>query len=217
MLGGYGHSEIYIQSSPSDTFHLRSPEYFFIHPYHVAMVKSGDWFYIFHDSQLLFRQKASVLPMSGNGQIRIGTWPGGDTSTNRYFFKERLLELHVSNVARYAPPITRVNGLVASWSFEEGSGNTIIDGSGNGHNGTITRAVRTDGIRGSSLTFLDSSYAEIGCHSQFNIDSALTIITWIRPYHLANRRTILDRQFVSRGYLIGIYDGKLTAYGDSKL
>ncbi len=210
--GGYGHSETYFQSTPSDTFLFRSREYFFIRPYHVAIVKSGDWLYHFHNSQLLSRQRVTGVPMSGNGQIRIGAWACGesDSCANRYFFRERLLELHVSNVARYVPPLVPVNGLVAKWSFEEGSGNTVIDGSGNGNNGTITRAFRTDGILGSSLTFLDSSYVEIGRQPQLNIDSALTIITWIRPYNLRYRRTILDRNFVSRGYLIGIYDSKLT-------
>jgi hypothetical protein len=45
------------------------------------------------------------------------------------------------------------SGLVANWPFDEGSGNTAADASGNGHAGAITNATWTPGVSGSALVF----------------------------------------------------------------
>ena len=47
-----------------------------------------------------------------------------------------------------APP-----GLVAAYSFDEGSGSPLNDASGNGHNGTINGATWTTGRYGGALSF----------------------------------------------------------------
>ena len=40
----------------------------------------------------------------------------------------------------YSPPTGNEAGLVGYWNFNEGSGNTVTDLSGNGNNGTISGA-----------------------------------------------------------------------------
>ncbi len=45
------------------------------------------------------------------------------------------------------------SGLVAHWSFDEGTGNILHDVSGNGYDGTINNANWTNGISGSALEF----------------------------------------------------------------
>ena len=45
------------------------------------------------------------------------------------------------------------DGLVAYWSFNEGSGTTLTDNSGNAHDGTIYGATWTSGIAGNGLEF----------------------------------------------------------------
>jgi len=53
-------------------------------------------------------------------------------------------------------------GLVAYWSFDEGSGNTLHDLSGNENHGTIYGAVWTGGKSGNALYFDgDDDYVEI--------------------------------------------------------
>ena len=52
-------------------------------------------------------------------------------------------------------------GLVAAYSFDEGSGGVATDTSGNGHTGTITGATWTAGHDGGGLSF-DGSSAHVG-------------------------------------------------------
>jgi hypothetical protein len=62
-------------------------------------------------------------------------------------------------------------GLVAHWSFNEGSGDTVYDSSGNGHNGHITGAVWTEGLKRGALQFdADDDFVEIGIN-RFDGDS----------------------------------------------
>ena len=52
------------------------------------------------------------------------------------------------------PSDTFTRGLVAYWSFDEGTGNTAYDASGNGNNGTLTNGPKwTKGKSGSALSF----------------------------------------------------------------
>ena len=50
-------------------------------------------------------------------------------------------------------PAQGLDSLVASWSFNEGSGTTLFDSTDNGNDGTISGATWTDGIVGGALEF----------------------------------------------------------------
>ena len=61
-----------------------------------------------------------------------------------------LAVLATSSAARADPPPT---GLVAAYSFDEGSGGVVNDASGNGHFGTISGATWASGRYGHALSF----------------------------------------------------------------
>ncbi|HRR96284.1 MAG TPA: hypothetical protein P5150_06095 [Candidatus Ratteibacteria bacterium] len=52
-------------------------------------------------------------------------------------------------------------GLVAYWSFDEGSGDIVKDNSSNGNNGKINGAKWVEGVRGYGLEF-DGDYVDCG-------------------------------------------------------
>ena len=68
------------------------------------------------------------------------------------------VELYVKKESGYSPNaeqvfIKSIDGLVGCWHFNEGSGNTAYDSSGNGNNGTINGATWVDGYYGKALEF----------------------------------------------------------------
>jgi hypothetical protein len=89
-----------------------------------------------------------------------------------------------NNVA--ASPITVVvgvaaSGLVAAYGFEEGSGSTLSDSSGNGNGGTISGASWTPSGRfGKALSF-SSGMVSINDSASLHLSSGLTLEAWVRP------------------------------------
>lgn len=72
--------------------------------------------------------------------------------------------------------------LVAAWSFEEGSGDTVKDVSGNGHDGVISGAKWTDGKLGKALSFNgDGDQVLIENDDSLNIQGELTVEAWVFP------------------------------------
>ncbi|MFA5771798.1 MAG: PQQ-binding-like beta-propeller repeat protein [Thermoplasmata archaeon] len=64
-------------------------------------------------------------------------------------------------------------GLVAKWSFDEGTGTTAVDSSGNNNNGTINGATWVDGVSGKALRFDGvNDYVEIPQSSTLNVGGA---------------------------------------------
>ena len=105
--------------------------------------------------------------------------------------------------------------IVGYWSFNEGSGSTAYDSSGNDNNGTIYGAERTvgGGISRSALNFdgIDD-YVEIADDDSldFGPDGDLTVGAWIKTSSVGNVRLIADKREVAEiGYSIG-----LTSYGN---
>jgi len=72
------------------------------------------------------------------------------------------------------PEDTFTRGLVAYWSFDEGTGNIAYDISGNGNNGTIYGAKWTKGKYGSALQF-DGVDDYVDCGNVLNIDLPITM------------------------------------------
>lgn len=70
--------------------------------------------------------------------------------------------------------------LVGEWKFEEGSGNTVSDTSGNGNTGTVHGATWTTGISGNGLTFdgIDD-YVEIPHNPTLKNFNQLTLEAWV--------------------------------------
>ena len=70
--------------------------------------------------------------------------------------------------------------LVGYWKFDEGSGTTANDSSGNGNTGTLVSSpVWTNGIYGKALNFAGNSYVDAGNSSSTN-PSTITIAAWVK-------------------------------------
>ena len=72
------------------------------------------------------------------------------------------------------------NDLVAYWSFDEGSGGTVYDDSGNGHDGTINGASWTTGICDDALRF-DGGNDYISFSSSVLSTPPYSVCTWVKP------------------------------------
>jgi hypothetical protein len=99
--------------------------------------------------------------------------------------------------------------LILYFSFAEGTGDTVADQSGNGHEGVLQGGVEwTDGKYGGALSFDGASgYVEVEDDAALDLDGSFSVLAWIYP-------TMVDGGFrwaVDKGhdnntlnYLLGI-------------
>ncbi|HWO62254.1 MAG TPA: LamG-like jellyroll fold domain-containing protein, partial [Umezawaea sp.] len=100
-----------------------------------------------------------------------------------------------------APPV----GLVAAYSFDQGSGTSLPDLSGNGNNGTISNASWTIGRFGDALSFNGSnSIVNIPDSSSLDVTSGMTLEAWVYPTALATdwRTVALKEQTGNYAYAL---------------
>lgn len=72
------------------------------------------------------------------------------------------------------------SGLVASYSFNEGTGTTLADASGNSNNGTISGAVWTTGRYGNALRFNGSNnYINLLNPAALRLTGSMTLSAWV--------------------------------------
>src|SRR5262249_30338935 len=78
---------------------------------------------------------------------------------------------------------TAIVGLVAAYSFDEGSGTTVVDRSGNGHAGTISGATwTTAGKYGGALSFNGTNaVGTIPDASALHLTTGMTLEAWVQP------------------------------------
>ena len=108
------------------------------------------------------------------------------------------------------------SGLVGSWSFNEGTGTTVYDSSGNGNNGTMMNApVWSTGSYGLALAFNGAdNYVEI-LHNETLTSSNFTIEAWIylnSDVVGTQARIVSKQETISKSYSFDIF-GK--GYGGS--
>jgi hypothetical protein len=74
------------------------------------------------------------------------------------------------------------SGLVAAYGFDEGSGTTVKDSSGNNLTGTIVGATwTTGGMYGNALSFNGtSSYVDLGNPPGLQLTGSITIEAWVK-------------------------------------
>ncbi len=74
-------------------------------------------------------------------------------------------------------------GLVAAYNFNEGSGNTVVDASGNGNDGTISGATRTtSGKFGGALSFDGiSNWVTVNDSASLDLTNGMTLEAWVYP------------------------------------
>ena len=81
------------------------------------------------------------------------------------------------------PTATPTGGLVAAYSFNEGSGTLLTDLSGNGNNGTINGATwTTSGKYGNALSFNGTNaLVTVNNAASLQLTSAMTLEAWVYP------------------------------------
>jgi glucose/arabinose dehydrogenase/chitodextrinase len=102
-----------------------------------------------------------------------------------------------SNVASATTTAAQVTGLVAAYGFNEGSGPSVADASGNGNTGTISGATWTpSGRYGAALSFNGTSnLVVIPGSTSLNVSTAMTLSAWIQPtVAQGGWRTIMQRE-----------------------
>ena len=83
---------------------------------------------------------------------------------------------------------------VAAYSFDEGSGSTVADASGNGNNGTVSNTTWTaSGKYGKALVFNgSSSLVTIPDSASLHLSSGMTLEAWVNPSTVnANWRDVI--------------------------
>ncbi|MFX0093784.1 MAG: LamG-like jellyroll fold domain-containing protein [Candidatus Hodarchaeota archaeon] len=77
--------------------------------------------------------------------------------------------------------MTKGSSLVAYWDFDEGSGSTVTDYSGNGNDGIVTGATWVTGKNGTALLFsANGDYVQVADSDSLDPSTALTIEAWIK-------------------------------------
>ena len=88
------------------------------------------------------------------------------------------------------------SSLVASYSFNENSGLTAGDSSGNSNNGSISNATwNTGGKYGSALSFNGTnSIVSVNDSNSLDLTTGMTIEAWVKPTTLSSWRSILVKE-----------------------
>jgi glucose/arabinose dehydrogenase/PKD repeat protein len=96
------------------------------------------------------------------------------------------------------------SGLVAAWSFNAGSGTTLLDVSGNGRTGTISGATwSTQGKYGNALSFDGvNDWVTVADHNSLDLTTGLTMSAWVFPTATTGVRDIL----IKEGSNVDIYN-----------
>ena len=106
-----------------------------------------------------------------------------DSSQDVYCYYGNASASNVSSVSDTF--IREIDGVVGSWHFDEGSGTTVKDTSGNNHNGTINSATWGDGKFGEALNFDGSNdYVDLGdiLDDVFaGADKKFSFSLWVKP------------------------------------
>ncbi len=94
------------------------------------------------------------------------------------------------------PAGTPVPGLVASYSFAEGSGTVVHDSSGNGNNGVITGATWTTSGRLTNALQFDgkSSWVTVPDSSSLDLTTGMTLEAWVNATGQGDWRALIVKE-----------------------
>lgn len=119
---------------------------------------------------------ASVLFMSSNGE------PNVLGATSFAYNATSLLETMTFSSSSTAYLYWTTAGVALQLPFDNETGSTAVDWSGNGNNGIITGASRSyDGVYGMCLSFDGSDYVTVVDNSTIDLNSTIMMSAWIKP------------------------------------
>jgi hypothetical protein len=145
---------------------------------------------------------SATTPQSQGGTLYgFSSWSDGGTQTHNIVAPAT----PTTYTATYSE-VTAVPGLVAAYSFNEGSGATVFDGSGNGNHGTISGATRnTSGQYGAALDFDGSNdLVTVPDSSSLDLTNGMTLEAWVRPLTTGSWRTVVLKEQPSN-YIYALY------------
>ena len=103
---------------------------------------------------------------------------------------------------------------VGIWLFNEGSGDTAKDSSGNGNDGALTDGPKwVSGKFGGGLEFDGTNYVDMGNPTSLQFAGTVTIAFWAKPSSVAaGRQNVLCKAYGGEGCLTIEPDGRLSFY-----
>ena len=97
--------------------------------------------------------------------------------------------------ARFVPGSPVPAGLVAAYSFNEGSGTSVSDASGKGHTGTVSGATWAAGKYGQGLSFDGADdWVTIPDAADLDLTTGMTLEAWVKPTTQTGWETVLFKE-----------------------
>src|SRR5215831_4671730 len=117
------------------------------------------------------------------------------------------LQMFAQEPTEFVPTLA---GPVAAYNFDEGTGTTVTDASGNGNNGTISGATwTTQGQFGSALNFSPPSWVTVDDSTSLDLTSGMTLEAWIYPAATPSTwTTVIFKEYPAvNNQVYGLYGG----------
>jgi len=119
--------------------------------------------------------------------------------TFRPVFRHPVIQLGLSAVFLCACSlaVAQSSGLVAAYSFDEGSGTSAADSSGNGNKGTLVNGATwsTSAKFGAAASFDGSDdRIDVGDSNSLDLTSGMTLEAWVRPTANSGYRTVVLKE-----------------------
>ena len=134
QLNSSGYLELSLASSTTITDNLNLADGLW---HHVAGVRKGTKFYLFVDGALRQSSTGSLTSINSSNNVRVGKHDSNP-------FAGQVDEVRLSNSARYAVAFSPARRVIEDattlllWHFDEGTGTSAVDSSGNANTGTLT-------------------------------------------------------------------------------
>lgn len=151
------------------------------------------------DDLIGFQHLISAPPQtSGGTSYTFQSWSDGGAASHT-------IVVPASNQSYTATFDSGPSGLVAAYGFEEPSGPTVTDESGNGNDGTLNGATRTtSGRYGSALNFNGANArVDIPDANSLDLTTGMTLEAWVYPNSLGGWRDIIYKGVNDIYYLSG--------------
>ncbi|TMA28129.1 MAG: LamG domain-containing protein, partial [Deltaproteobacteria bacterium] len=135
---------------------------------------------------------------SGGTSYTFQSWSDGGAASHT-------IVVPTSNQSYVATFASGPSGLVAAYGFEEGSGTSVTDASGNNNNGTLSNVTRTStGRYGGGLVFNGTdALVTIPDANSLDLTTGMTLEAWVFPTSLGGWRDIVYKGVNDLYYLSG--------------